>query len=327
MWTTTGRMLKLWLIGLAGVIIGTSIALAVPGDLIATVTLPGANSSVSGVMVPTAAGGVLYVATDAFGSSTLKVYDPPPGTGAQTATLVATKTLVDSESNSISVGCVTWDSKRNVLWGGNTGSSGPVYTIDLGDLTADGNAVGTFQFNFTEGGISLCDGLAYDQESDTLWISPDVDLNVYEFGLGDADPLGQLLSTVAPKNEAGTADGGVSGVVVGSANSLYIGRNGAQEIRRVDKSTGDFISNFAQTEGRAEDLSCDPVTYAPREAVIAKEFTFYEAFEVEAGTCPLPGTDPVEPPIVEAIPTLQGWALRVLMALVGLAGAVAIRRL
>lgn len=298
-------------------------AFGAPGDLLATVTLPGANSSVSGEMIPSG-GGVLYVATDAFTTDTLKVYEPPSGTGAQTATLVATKTLVDGGGTSITVSCVAWDSKRNVLWGGITGSSGPVYTIDLGDPTADGNAVGTFQFDFTEGGFSLCDGMAYDEVKDTLWMSPDVDLNVYEFGLGDADPLGQLLSTVAPKDDTGTADGLVSGVVVGSANSLYIGRNGAQEIRRVDKTTGDFISNFSQTAGRAEDLSCDPVTYAPLEAVIAKEFTFYEAFEVEAGTCPLPGLvtfNPLE------IPTLRGWALAAFLALLGLMGFLAIRRI
>jgi hypothetical protein len=40
-----------------------------------------------------------------------------------------------------------------------------------------------------------------------------------------------------------------------------------------------------------EDLVCDPVTYAPLEAILAKDAFngLYEAFEVETGTCPLVG--------------------------------------
>ena len=97
------------------------------------------------------------------------------------------------------------------------------------------------------------------------------------------------MNTVSPQNAAGATDGLVSGVAIGAGNTLYIGRNGAAEIRRVDKTTGAFISNFATTQGRVEDLVCDPVTYAPLEAILAKDSNadLYEAFEVEAGTCPL----------------------------------------
>jgi hypothetical protein len=95
------------------------------------------------------------------------------------------------------------------------------------------------------------------------------------------------------------ADGFVSGVAIGAGNTLYIGRDGNAEIRRVDKTTGAYVSNFATTAGRVEDLVCDPVTYAPLEAILAKDayggpqgdpgnHAFYEAFEVETGTCPLP---------------------------------------
>jgi Ca2+-binding RTX toxin-like protein len=176
-----------------------------------------------------------------------------------------------------------------MLWGAYLNN---VYLIDMGDPTVSGDALATFQFNPNVGGIGLIDGLAWDSSDDTLYHSPDIDCSVYQFSLGTGGnpPLGTLMNTVTPKNAGGVADCDVSGVAIGSANSLYIGRNGNNEIRRVDKTTGAFVSTFATTAGRVEDLVCDPVTYAPLEAVLAKDafMSLYEAFEVEAGTCPLP---------------------------------------
>ncbi len=170
-----------------------------------------------------------------------------------------------------------------------------VSLITIGDPTVSGPATATFQFTANVEGAQHIDGLAYDQSDDTLYYSPDVNLNVYQFSLGTAfnpanPPLGTLMNTVTPKNALGQADGSVSGVAIGSANTLYIGRDGAAEIRRIDKTTGAFISQFATTSGRVEDLTCDPVTYAPKEAILAKDAFqgIYEAFEVEPGTCPLP---------------------------------------
>lgn len=58
-----------------------------------------------------------------------------------------------------------------------------------------------------------------------------------------------------------------------------------------DKVTGGFIAQFAALSASAwvEDLTCDPVTYAPKEAILAKYAfnSLYEAFEVAEGTCPL----------------------------------------
>ena len=183
----------------------------------------------------------------------------------------------------------------------------------MGNVEASGNVTATFAFNTGVGGINLCDGLAYDPMNDTLWFSPDVDTNVYEFGLGGANPLGTLLNTVAPLNDVGEDDGLVSGVVVGAGNTLYVARNGAQEIRRIDKSDGSFISNFAQTAGRAEDLTCDTETYAPLTAILAKEFDIdvFQAFEVEPGTCI--GPEPAPPP--EPVPAMNPAALLALIAL------------
>lgn len=271
---------------------------AQPGTLLGTVTLPGqVSTNVGGGLVPTAtvASGVVYVTTQS-GYTTLLVYEPPVG-GNGAGTLVGTKTLVDAGNSPVTVTCVAWDPVRSVLWGAH-GQSGNVYTIALGNPTVNGNALTTFEFNIGASSF-FCDGIAYDGGADTIWVTFDVSTTVREFGLGppSGNALGALLSTVTPLNAAGAADGSISGVVVGTANSLYIGRNGAAEIRRVDKSTGTFITQFATTSGRVEDLTCDPVTYAPLEAVLAKDAFggFYEAFEVDNGTCPLPGAGECDP--------------------------------
>ncbi len=260
------------------------------GDRLENVSLPGNNgTSVSGTFTGT------YYITDVVFTTTIDIYLPPAcpadPNALTPATLVCSKTLVNAATNTPFdlFGTVAWDASRNKLWGAGNNA---VWLIDIGDPTNCAQpALATFQFNPNVGGLSLVDGLAWDANTDRLWYSPDVNLNVYEFSLGaGADPaLGTLISTLTPLNAAGQADGSISGVVVGSANSLYVGRNGFAEIRRVDKTTGNFISNFATTAGRVEDLTCDPLSCAPNEMILAKDAFNgnYEGFEVEAGTCPL----------------------------------------
>lgn len=285
-------------IGWAGLATAPS-AFAADGDLLGTVDLPGqTGTAVAGTLIPmpSVAAGVVYVTTQGYYPLVpqLRIYEPPSG-GNGTATLLATKDFVDGDGNPVDVSCVAWDPLRMVLWGAHSATDS-VYQIQLGGPTVSGDALTTFQFNPGQSTTTLCDGLAYDEEEDTLWYSPDVNHSVYEYGLGapSSHALGALLSTVSPQNDIGEEDGRVSGVVVGTANTLYVARNGDAEIRRVDKTTGAFVSNFATTSGRVEDLACDPVTYAPLEAILAKDAynALYEAFEVEPGTCPLPGEGP-----------------------------------
>jgi uncharacterized repeat protein (TIGR01451 family) len=258
-------------------------ALAAPGDLLGTVTLPGNGScSVAGTF-----DGTHYMTMSGCPSATLQVYEAPAG-GNGAATLVSNKSIVDSAGTPVSISALAWDPSRGMVWGAYADQ---VWLIDIGNPVVSANALATVQFNPGVGGLSLVDGLAYDGSDDTLYYSPDVDCSVHHFSLGTGGnpPLGTLLNTVTPKNALGVSDCSVSGVTVGSRNTLYIGRDGDAEIRRVDKTTGDFISQFATTAGRVEDLTCDPVTYAPKEAVLAKDAfnALYEAFEVEVGTCPL----------------------------------------
>ena len=106
----------------------------------------------------------------------------------------------------------------------------------------------------------------------------------------------------------------LAGVAIGAGGTLYIGRNGQAEIRQVNNPSGTFIIQFATTSGRTEDLTCDPITYAPLEAILSKDAFngLYEAFEVEPGTCPLSGGG--------AIPAVSEWGLAI-MALLLLTGA------
>lgn len=274
--------------------LSTLVALAAPGDLLGTVNLPGnGNCAVAGTF-----DGTYYMTMQGgFGvgcaGSTLQVFLPPAG-GNGNATLVSTKSIVDGGGSPVSISALAWDPSRSssgneMVWGA---FANRVFLINIGDPTVSGNALATTQFAHNLSG-GLIDGLAWDPNDDTLYWSRDATCCVWQFSLGTGvnPPLGTLMNTVTSKNAAGQADGLVSGVVVGAGNTLYIGRDGAAEIRRIDKTTGDFISQFATTAGRVEDLTCDPITYAPNEAILAKDAytALYEAFEVEPGTCPLPG--------------------------------------
>ncbi|MEK6901776.1 MAG: hypothetical protein AABX37_05510 [Nanoarchaeota archaeon] len=300
---------------IGSLVLSAGIVFALVGDLLDTVGLPGnGDCSVAGTFTGkyymTMKGGFVV----GCAGSTLQIYTPPapdlvPGLPPDPATLVSTKSIVDAAdgATSVSISALAWDPTRGKVWGAYADK---VYLIDVGDPTVGGLALATFKFSPSATapaaevdpfdpfgklpGITLVDGMAYDDNNDSVWYSPDVHCNAYNFA---AD--GTYLGKVTPKNAAGVSDCSVSGVVVGSANTLYIGRNGASEIRRVDKTTGAFVSSFATTVGRVEDLTCDPVTYAPKEAILAKDayggpagdptnVPRYEAFEVEEGTCPLP---------------------------------------
>ena len=264
---------------------------AAPGDLLGTIDLSGnGNESVGGTF-----DGIHHIAPfsgSGWASNILNVYQPPGG-GGGSANLVASKTLVDSGDQPVKVGAVTWDPNRQKVWGSY---NHVIWLIEMDDPTVSGDALATLQFNSSVGGNIVVDGLAYDSADDTLYYSPDQDCCVYHFSLG-ADfnpanpPLGTLMNTVRPKNSVGAEDGNISGVAIGSGGSLYVGRPSGNEIRHVDKVTGGFIAQFAALSASAwvEDLTCDPVTYAPKEAILAKYAfnSLYEAFEVAEGTCPL----------------------------------------
>ncbi len=287
-------VLRFACVAIAASLLLTSGVSAAVGDLLATVDVP--IVSPFGVAISGTFDGTNYMYTNVCANfpncapNDVIIATPPAGNG--TAALVATKPFFDTAGSPLFITAISWDASRGKLWGA-TAIDNPikVYLFDI----SGANAVGTFQFINTQGGIDQVDGLAWDANDDTLYLSPDIDCNVYQYSLGTGPnpALGTLMNTVSPQNAAGNVDCAVSGVAIGAGNSLYIGRNGNNEIRRVNKSSGVFISTFATTQGRVEDLVCDPVTYAPLEAILAKDSNadLYEAFEVETGTCPLAGEE------------------------------------
>jgi hypothetical protein len=263
---------------------------AAPGDLLATVTLPGNGTcNVAGTLATTGFG-THYMVINSSGCSgtTIGVYTPCAG-AVCAATAVATKTFP------VTLSGLAYDPFRStaanvVLWGAHNGD---VYRMDLGDPTVTAAATQTFICTSGIGGSSLDDGLAYDQSDDTLYVSPDVNQSVYQLSLGTGGngPACTVMNIISPEDAGGAADGSVSGVAIGANNTLYIARNGEQEIRQIDKTTGAYILGFPTFSDRVEALTCDPVTYAPLEAVLGKDAfgELYEAFEVEPDTCPLVG--------------------------------------
>lgn len=286
---------------------------AAPGDLLGTVTLPGnGGCSVTGSLAVTSFG-THYLTINSCLGTTIGIYEPCAGAVCN-ATAVATKTATNAISGLV-FDPIRTTATNVFVWA--TDAAGPLYLIDLGDPTVSGPVVSqTFVCNTPVTGWPA-DGLAHDERDDTLYWSPDADASVYQLSLGTMGngPACTLLNTITPLNAAGQPDGDVSGVAIGAGGTLYIGRNGNAEIRHITNPSGTLVSQFATTSGRTEDLTCDPVTYAPLEAILSKDAFngLYEAFEVEPGTCPLAGE-------AEAVPTVSQWGL-VVLALVLLIGA------
>ncbi|MFC2174078.1 hypothetical protein ACFLU6_15880, partial [Acidobacteriota bacterium] len=273
----------------------SSAARAAPGDLLGTVQLP--------VPLPPSTDSGMGLAFD--GESIYYAYKyedklhicMQDGTGA--CEHIGTKSIVDKRNNPVALGVITWDPGRGKLWAATSGKSpNEIYLIEV---KKGKKAKAEFMFNAPypdpdspEPDAVVTDGIAYDISDDTLWVSPDLDCYVYQYSLGtDGNPMGTLLHRVAAKDGLGSVDCFISGVAIGSEGTLYIGRNGFNEIRRIDKTTGEMISTFATTAGRVEDLACDSASYSPLEAILARDAfrSIYEAFEVEPGTCVLDEED------------------------------------
>jgi hypothetical protein len=176
----------------------------------------------------------------------------------------------------ISMDEMSWDEGRQMLWGASsTFTYNGIYLID--PVTG----VCTFQFSGM-GGLSLTDGLAFDSHDGTIWHSSDVSSAVAHF-----TDTGLLLGNVTFYDAAGNVDGSISGVCVGTGNTIYLGHNGQGRIARYDKTTGAWISEFFSPGGRDEGLECDAINFAPDLALWSKDAynNTITAIQVENGTC------------------------------------------
>jgi outer membrane protein assembly factor BamB len=249
-----------------------------PGDPITSITVPVLSPSGIGVSIAMDCDGNLYYTN--YLSAFLYKMD---ATGA----LLDTKPLVDQDGRPITLGEMSWDDTRQVLWAG-TDDRAPIqiYTID------PTSGVATHRFDGGPG-ISLTDGLAYeDTGSGVIWHSPDVSMDIYKFDAATGASLGSLT----PLDAAGAPLGSISGVMIGLDPILYIGRNGFGEIVKVNKNTGAFIASFSTPGGRDEGLECDAVNFDPLLAVWSKDAfdNTVSAIELEPNTCLCGGVVPVE---------------------------------
>ena len=190
-----------------------------------------------------------------------------------------TGTVLASYNVANGLGALAWDGVRKKMWAGwagGSGSDGDVRLIDLANPTA-----APVIFNAGAAAFDvLDDGLAYDAQDDTLYISPDTSTQIYHYS-----PTGTLLGSF-PWGGSGCYN---SGLAIGGAQ-LFEGSNGCNHVWVVNKSSlGAFFDFGTGADGvRDEDLECDDATFAPKTVMWSVEA--YEprraiAFEIPAGSC------------------------------------------
>jgi len=184
--------------------------------------------------------------------------------------------LRDPSGAPVTIGEMSWDEGRQMLWGGtDVAVPSGIYLIN------PTTGIATFQFNGM-GGFALTDGIAFDPTDGTVWHSTDISSNIEHY-----TSTGLLLGTLTPLDAAGNPHGSISGICVGTNNTMYVGHNGLGVITLVNKTTGAFISTFAVPGGRDEGLECDAINFAPALALWTKGAydNSFTAFEVVSGTC------------------------------------------
>jgi hypothetical protein len=249
---------------------------AAPGDLVADVPLPVAGN---GVSVAVDCDGVIYYTTGPIGADVpaLATLHKTDSSGANLGSVP----IVDGGGNPVQIDEMAWDDGRKVLWGLQHNSH-PLRVWRVDPTTG----LATFAFTSTSDtpGAIYSDGISYEANDDTLWISADVSDTVEHYQACD----GTFIGSITPRDAAGNTLGSISGVQVGVGNLLYLGRNGAVEIVQVRKSDGGFLGVFANPAGvRDEGLECDAVSFAPKLVIWSRDFEQSRiiAVEVEPGTC------------------------------------------
>jgi hypothetical protein len=274
-----GILLVLCLVALSG-----GSAQAAVGDPMAVITVPVLSPTGIGVSIADDCEGNLYY------TNWLSPYlHKMTAAGA----LISTTPLLDVTGAPVTIGEMSWDDKRKVLWAG-TDNVQPIRIYQIDPVTG----ICTFQFN-GQAGIDLTDGLAYEEASDgnpandLVYHSPDVSTDVTVFQAIS----GAVVRVITPQTDAAGSTGSISGLCVGTGNTLYVGHNGLGEIIKVNKFTGAFISKFSSPGGRDEGLECDALNFAPRLALWSKDAYNDQvtAIEVEPGTCKCGGIIPTKP--------------------------------
>ena len=246
---TARRVLALLSLGAAFLLFQSLSAAAAPGDPLGTVTTACTpEGTIFGIGVAFDGNHVLYTC-----SHEAKVHLTDL-TGANLGS-VDTK---DSANNPVALDAIAWDPNDGALWGGNLDGAGNcrIYETNLS------TGVATLKFSLSDPNCSFefFDGITVDPNSNTLYLSPDVNPTIHHFDKagnplpGDPIPFSTL---------AGSTCGGSpclnSGLAIGIDGTLFAGTNGSGKIVELDPTVPSFLGQFASVSGRDEDLECGPL--------------------------------------------------------------------
>ena len=251
-------------------------AWAVPGDLVASVTLPIAGNGVSVASDCDAPLPNIYY-THGF-DATLYITNK---SGAN----LGSRPIRNAAGAPVYIDEMAFDRFSGLIYGVEHSSNpenvwliNPVSGLATFLFTSVTFSIGTFR-----------DGIAYDASDNTLWISADISTTIEHYTVGGAS-----LGSITPVDAAGAQLGDISGVQVGVGDLLYLGRNGFGQIVRVKKSDGSFIGVFSSPGGRDEGLECDAISFAPKLVLWSRDYNTptIDAIELEPGTCACGGVTP-----------------------------------
>jgi len=178
------------------------------------------------------------------------------------------------------LGAIAYDGIRKDIWAGWGGGDGGNNLIRLIDPNTGSSTVVFTATSSNPSDSEIDDGLAYNAQDDSLYISPDTSTTIYHY-----TTTGSLLDSF---NWAGDSCHN-SGVAIGG-QLLFEGADGCNHIYAVDRTTHQPTFDFGTgSDGvRDEGLACDSVTFSPKTVMWSIEAYSPRraiAYEIPSGSC------------------------------------------
>jgi hypothetical protein len=234
------------------------------GSLLRSFSMPGGGSNGRGI---------------AFDSRTNTLYGTFADPNTNLVEFSTTGSLIRTAELTTSVGALTYDSGRDVLYGGNMHSATPsaddgkVYSISTGESPAITSTL--FQVNLSAdptcrgGNPGAIDGLDHLPSSDSFVLSGDA-ARIAHFVKRD----GTITDTFRVAAAGSDCNSGVAKDGSGGIWLALLGDSGSTATTFVHRtSAGTVDMNFTAPDFQAEDIDYDPVTFAPRCALWANPAT------------------------------------------------------
>ena len=240
-------------------------AAAAPGDLVADVLVPEAESVWARGLAPSVAFDGRYLYYLDYAGSVLHRIDVPPAGSATTGTGHVDAPVIGAPSGIMTI---AYDAGRDLFWA--IGGDG----LSVYKLAKNGTATLAFRVDpvddrpgFQAGPAPTEVKVAYDRADDTLWYAPDATARVYHYRTAP-DLLGSAtLVSGSPYFDVNvTAQCGynqTSGVAVGGAD-LFISVAGCPYYFEYTKSgtqVAAYAINFAGPQS-TQDVECDDLSYS-----------------------------------------------------------------